>query len=889
MSFLPFLSTSEWLPIGPAPTSTPKVSLGFSAGRVEAAAPHPSNPDVMFIAGSNGGVWKTADWNNSTQPPTWIPLTDDERSLDFAGYHPLVVHPLNHNLVLGVVSGAGGGLLKSTNGGLGWQLLGNASFEGGSLGAIAVDPSKVNTFYVSARSGAAGGGVYKSTDGGLNWQNTTAFHVGGASDVIVAQFDAQVLYAGLIGSSNVFSTDGVYRSVDGGANWQLLSGLPSTFLAGTTALGSTVRLESAREKGTVYVSLFARDKSAKVTVERYKTVDGGDSWTKLAVTPGKPETRAWHMLLAVTPEQANHVFVNDAYAVYESSDGGKTWSGAESIGDDWVTMLFARNGNAVVTADRNVYRYEPRTKKWLAREGNLQITQFYDITLSQQDPDRVYGVAQDHLDAMQGQGSIGWDYLPKGGGEFGKVLIDPGNPDLLYVSDPLEVSKLIQRSTDGGKTWTTILGIGIVIQPGQEPPDFYPIAAATQKSFAMDATSPSHLLIGTTVVFETTDATSPQPVWVTSPLLSSAKSDKEKFITALAMAPSDGSVVYAATGDGHVWIPSSGGVPGKWMARDDGLYGLKAGMVVDLQIDPSDPKHAFAVTSRSGGKNVWHLRHVGAVNDWVDISGNLPKELSTASIFVDWQYATPALYVGTTRGVYHSTDLGNNWHKFGLFLPNTLVTDLQHLRSPSVLAAATFGRGAWEILIGASRIKGAVFEDADGDGIQGRSDPGMAGVTVLLAVDESRAVHPTDRTTSTDEEGRYDFENVPPGTYGIRQIVPAGRISAISAAAMRMSRPKPISPSQTSTPCLGSSPARRSARGMSSSATGKTNRSPTDTRHDLRAKQSRRWVRPSGEVASPLASDDRSALGNSCRMTPLDRRTGHRSPELDRRQAELVL
>ena len=295
MSFLPYLSSSSWLPIGPAPIETPKVGLGFAAGRVEAAAPHPSNPDVMFIAATNGGVWKTTDWNNPNQPPTWLALSDDQLSLDFSGYHPLVVHPLNHNVVLGVVSKVGGGLLKSVNGGLGWQLLGNATFEGASIGSIALSPTSLNTLYVSVRSGGMGGGVYKSTDGGLNWQNLTTFHNGGASDVIVARFNPQMLYAGLVGSSGsggTFLTDGVYRSADGGATWQLLKGLPSTFFDGPTALGVTARLESVFAKGTVYVSLFAVDKIGSVTVERYKTVDSGGSWTKLAVTPGTPETRA---------------------------------------------------------------------------------------------------------------------------------------------------------------------------------------------------------------------------------------------------------------------------------------------------------------------------------------------------------------------------------------------------------------------------------------------------------------------------------------------------------------------------------------------------------------------------------------------------------------------
>ena len=48
------LSDTQWTAVGPAPVDTPNVSLGHSAGRIEVAAPDPTNADVMYV-GANGG------------------------------------------------------------------------------------------------------------------------------------------------------------------------------------------------------------------------------------------------------------------------------------------------------------------------------------------------------------------------------------------------------------------------------------------------------------------------------------------------------------------------------------------------------------------------------------------------------------------------------------------------------------------------------------------------------------------------------------------------------------------------------------------------------------------------------------------------------------------
>src|SRR5262249_8896879 len=148
-----------------------------------------------------------------------------------------------------------------------------------------------------------------------------------------------------------------------------------------------------------------------------------------------------------------------------SKDGGQTWSqfdslGNQFVGDDYVNMTFDALGRPVVTADRDVYgvTYNANTQRFDldSRVGNLQVTDFYDITLDPQNADRAYGVAQDHFAAMKFTGSTLWNYMLNGGGETGKVLADPVNSDLLYVSNPLDHANLVARSTDGGSTWTSI-------------------------------------------------------------------------------------------------------------------------------------------------------------------------------------------------------------------------------------------------------------------------------------------------------------------------------------------------------------------------------------------------------------------------------------------------
>ncbi len=63
-----------------------------------------------------------------------------------------------------------------------------------------------------------------------------------------------------------------------------------------------------------------------------------------------------------------------------------------------------------------------------------------------------------------------------------------------------------------------------------------------------------------------------------------------------------------------------------------------------------------------------------------------------------------------------------------------------------------------------------VFVDRDSDCVKGSDEESLSGVTIELLDANGNVL----RSTSTDSDGRYRFENLPQGKYTIREIGPAG-------------------------------------------------------------------------------------------------------------------
>src|SRR5919202_1464724 len=122
-------------------------------------------------------------------------------------------------------------------------------FRGGRVGAVAGDPLNPRVFYF----GSTGGGVWKTTDGGLYWRNVSDgfFQRASVGAIAVAYSDPNVVYVGMGEScirGNVAHGDGVYRSTDAGQTWTHLG------LADTRHI-SKVRIHPTNPD-VVYVAAF---------------------------------------------------------------------------------------------------------------------------------------------------------------------------------------------------------------------------------------------------------------------------------------------------------------------------------------------------------------------------------------------------------------------------------------------------------------------------------------------------------------------------------------------------------------------------------------------------------------------------------------------------------
>lgn len=232
-----------------------------------------------------------------------------------------------------------------------WRSVGPA-VAGGRVPAVAGVDNDPNLYYI----GAAGGGVWKTDNGGATW--TPVFEkqdVSAIGAVAIDPNNENVVWVGT-GEANprndVTYGDGVYKTSDGGKTWSH---------AGLNDVWSISRiLVDPKDSNHVVVGAFGdpfKDSTARGV---YETTDGGKTWTKTLYVG--PQTGAAE--LAMDPNDPNVIYASmwqfrrmpwtfhsggPDDGIWRSLDGGKTWT--RLSGHGLPTGMMGRSAVAIAPSD----------------------------------------------------------------------------------------------------------------------------------------------------------------------------------------------------------------------------------------------------------------------------------------------------------------------------------------------------------------------------------------------------------------------------------------------------------------------------------------------------------------------------------------------------------
>ena len=657
-----------------------------TGGRVTDVAISPNSDDILYVAASVGGIFKTTNGGNS-----WTPIFD---AIGKASIGSMAIAPTNADRIYvgtgeanaSATSGAffGDGVYRSDDAGATWQHVGLDGTD--HIGRVIVDPANADRAFVAATGTLYGynqeRGVYRTTNAGTDWERVLFVTDSTAAiDVAMNPVDTDIIFAATWERTRKpwqrdygGLTSRVHRSLDGGDTWTALgaaNGLPAPDEQ-TGRIGIAV---SESDPGTVYAR-YTTNEITNVFDGLYKSTDNGDNWTlvTLSALSGIDASFGWFFgNVRVNPEDSDEVFVL-GQQISRTTNGGSSWQSITGMHVDHHALEYSRNNNSFLLAgnDGGAYTSTNGGTTW-TKFTNLPITQFYNIEIDNLAPDGVYGGTQDNntIRTLSG-GANDWSAI--WGGDGFHVNVDPVDNNFIYVESQFGN---LGRSTNGGNTFSSATN-GI---------DFGSDRNNWNTPVIISPFNSEKVYYGSNRLYISDRAVLWNPI---SPDLTNGEhpSGSLSYGTLTAIAPSYNNldVIYTGSDDGNVHLTTDGGT--SW---ENISAGLPNRYVTAIAISPTNDNVAYVTFS--GFSELDTTPHVyrtyNGGTTWEDVSSNLPN-IPVNDIIIKEDESL--IFVATDLNVWYSQNGGFNWTILGDNLPLTVMRDLKLHEPTNTLYVGTFGR-----------------------------------------------------------------------------------------------------------------------------------------------------------------------------------------------------
>ncbi len=671
----------------------------FRGGRTIAAAGIVSQPNVFYVAATNGGLWKTDDVGR-----TWRPLFDDQPTgsigaLAIALSDPNIIYVGSGEGVQRPDLSVGDGIYKSTDAGKTWRHLGLR--DGQQISAILVDPRDPNRVFVAVLGHPYGPnverGVFRSTDGGETWQKVLYKDENtGAVDLAFGPTNPANVYAVLWAArqgpweNGEWSGpgSGLFKSTDGGTTWQQLTGGLPTPAEGLGRIGIGI---APSDPTRMYALVEAKPSAL------YRSDDAGTNWKRVNTEERVSGRGSDFACVRVDPKNKDVIYVANT-STYRLSDAGQTFTAIKGApgGDDYHTIwinpehpeiiLLASDQGATITVNGGT-----TWSSWY----NQPTAQFYHVIADNRSPYWVYGGQQESGSAgvasRSDYGEITFrEWHPVGVEEYGYVAPDPLNPNIIYGG---KVTRFDRSNGQVQQVGPTVLGgIGKYRFVRTMPLLFSPV-------------DPHVLYLGSNVLFKTVnggrgwDIISPDLTRETYEIPPSVgvyteearkQATRRGVIYAVAPSHKDVNVIWAGTDDGLIHVTRDGGKTWSNITPKELTPWSKVSMLDASHFDDVTVYAAINRIRLDDLKPHIYRTHDGG-KTWKEIVNELPD--APVNTVREDPVRKGLLFAGTELAVYVSFDDGGHWQLLQRNMPPISIRDL--VIHENDLVTGTHGRGFW--------------------------------------------------------------------------------------------------------------------------------------------------------------------------------------------------